>query len=308
MKCFALPASGLGERIFLGAPIEAELSMEEGTPADGFRGIFPWKEDFQNQSMAFLEITGEGGKTIFSGPIDEIRHSLSAKGNMLEISARSEIAVLLDNEAVPQTYAYPSLPLLFEDHGKPYGFTLRQERKAEGGFAQPYPVTKGMSEWEAMDSFCRRFFHAPLKCRSKDLYLFEEEPVKELAFGKDIPIASAFFRNKIYERYSEILLRPPNAEAYARRIRDEEAAGQGIFRRRLLSGTPERAREELKASANRAFSIQVVSPSAPLGSVGDSASLEIRGMERYEGLYIAEIQYICRGSGESCRYILRRKG
>ncbi len=65
----------------------------------------------------------EEGEVVFFGPVDELQRRFSSEGCMLEIVARSMAALLLENEAIPQTYAYPSLPLLFERHGKPYGFT-----------------------------------------------------------------------------------------------------------------------------------------------------------------------------------------
>lgn len=84
---------------------------------------------------------------------------------MLEIAARSMAALLLDNEAIPQTYAYPSLPLLFERHGKPYGFTEWEGEPS--GFSVPFTITKGMSEWEVLSLFCSRYLKVPLQGQRK---------------------------------------------------------------------------------------------------------------------------------------------
>lgn len=297
-----------GERIPLGDPIEVSLSMEENTPADAFAGVFPWKNSFQEQEPVFLEICGEGGETAFFGPIDELRHTASSGEHVLEITARSQAALLLDNEAIPQTYSYASLSILFERHGKPYGFT--ECRGETNGFVAPFTISKGMSEWEVLSLFCSRYLKASLQAKGNRLEACRsvEKAGEALRFGKDIPVWEFSIVEKLCERYSEILLRPEDTEKYAVSVLNENAQKLGIRRRRLLTGSWEQAEEALLKGEKNAFCVEIVCLGFPKEGIGTPASLELlREGIRMEGLYISELRYSLSGKGENCRCILRRK-
>lgn len=296
-----------GKRISLGAPLEAVLSIEEDTPADAFTGVFPWKSIYEELEPVFLEICG-GGEVVFFGPVDELQRRFSSEGCMLEIVARSMAALLLDNEAIPQTYAYPSLPLLFERHGKPYGFTEWEGEPS--GFSVPFTITKGMSEWEVLSLFCSRYLKVSLRARGKRLEALEErkEEFPLLQFGREIPILECSAEDKMCERYSEILVKPENTETFALSVFDGEAKSLGIRRRRLLSGSTELAREALVKAARRAFCAEVLSPGLPEAGVGAAVCLTLPNWgKEISGLYVSGLRYSLSSSGERCRYTLRKK-
>lgn len=95
-----------------------------------------------------------GGRTLFSGRPDEAAVTEDADGRRLKLIARSIGAVLLDNEALPQTYTTGlSLTELFDEHIRPYGFsTLITDFDV---FFNQYQILKGTSEWEALSNFFR---------------------------------------------------------------------------------------------------------------------------------------------------------
>lgn len=94
----------------------------------------------------------------FDGIVDIQKESCADK-MMLMLVARSRAALLLDNEAVPQTYGMPSLATIFARHVQPYGFTTFYGNvKAFNG---ELTITKGMSEWQAAAEFCTRFCMKP---------------------------------------------------------------------------------------------------------------------------------------------------
>ena len=76
-------------------------------------------------------------------------------GMTLRLTARSEAALLLDNEALPQTYINPSLKQLFDRHAAPYGFAGMAGN--QGAFRGKLTVKKGMSEWQVFEEFCGYF-------------------------------------------------------------------------------------------------------------------------------------------------------
>ncbi len=92
---------------------------------------------------------------LFEGWVDTQTETLTAKGRTVMIRARSREAVLLDNEAMPQVYCMPSMPLLMKRHFEPLGFgTFRGSDCAMNGELN---IVKGMSEWAVLRTFCQRF-------------------------------------------------------------------------------------------------------------------------------------------------------
>ena len=95
------------------------------------------------------------GERLFSGSVDEQIEEHSGKGHFLTLRARSREAVLLDNEAMPQTYNMPCFGLIFERHFRPLGFT--GFCGTDEVFNGELTVTKGMSQWSVLSAFCRSF-------------------------------------------------------------------------------------------------------------------------------------------------------
>ena len=108
-----------GKKVALLPPISVQINVHEDAPADDMTVIFPLIE--QVPKIATIRVWN-GEKPIFSGIIDEQIMGVTKNGAMLKLIARSRAALLLDNEAMPQEYHYPSLTQLYERHVEPYGF------------------------------------------------------------------------------------------------------------------------------------------------------------------------------------------
>lgn len=123
------------------------------TPADSLRAVVltdlgsDWEEE-----IAELELLYDG-RRIFCGMCDRQIVSMGAQGRRLTLWGRSEGALLLDNEAIPQEYSRISVEQMFQRHIRPYGFTANLERSA---VLEHYQVGKGVNEWEAFSRFCQR--------------------------------------------------------------------------------------------------------------------------------------------------------
>ena len=123
------------------------------TPADSLRAVVltdlgsDWEEE-----IAELELLYDG-RRLFCGMCDRQIVSMGAQGRRLTLWGRSEGALLLDNEAIPQEYSRISVEQMFQRHIRPYGFTANLERSA---VLEHYQVSKGVSEWEAFSRFCQR--------------------------------------------------------------------------------------------------------------------------------------------------------
>ena len=142
-----------GKKVALLPPISVQINVHEDAPADDMTVIFPLIE--QVPKIATIRVWN-GEKPIFSGIIDEQIMGVTKNGAMLKLIARSRAALLLDNEAMPQEYHYPSLTQLYERHVEPYGFC---GFIGNGGtFDTKMTITKGMSEWQVIEEFCVRCF------------------------------------------------------------------------------------------------------------------------------------------------------
>lgn len=128
------------------------LDMEEDAPAHSLEIAFVC--DFCNKDFCAIKVEDESG-CIFNGIIDEQTESQTSNAVLLEITARSLAALLLDNEAIPQTYHLPSMEIIFERHLKPLGF--EKYIGSSKSFGGEMTVVKGMSEWSVLSMFAGRF-------------------------------------------------------------------------------------------------------------------------------------------------------
>lgn len=131
-----------GKRLLLGEPLEASLCYDRDAPADLLRARFPADKLWEELKEAEL---WEGEKLVFRGLVDEQDTELSSSGLTVELVCRSLEALLLDNEALPETIASPSLPLLEKKLLSPLGLALGEgDRERKRG---RLTVKKGKSCW-----------------------------------------------------------------------------------------------------------------------------------------------------------------
>ena len=142
-----------GQRRELVHPVSFSLVRSADTPADSLKAEFmvPDAQDWK-QEIARIELQADG-RRLFRGICDRQIVGLDSAGCRLTVWARSDAAVLLDNEAIPQEYSCVTLDEMFAKHLAPYGF--QSDLEGEGSLLG-YQVGKGVSEWEAFSTFCQR--------------------------------------------------------------------------------------------------------------------------------------------------------
>ncbi len=150
-----------GTETALSAPAGARFDSADDAPADSFQGVFPLSKTCG--TLVRLRISRADGKTLFLGTADVQREIVSGSGNLLRLVCRSLAGLLLDSEAVPRTYGFPSLGTVFERHIKPYGFTSFLGDASV--YREPLRVVKGMSEWQAAAQFCKEFLRVTPRVR-----------------------------------------------------------------------------------------------------------------------------------------------
>lgn len=226
-----------GAALPLGPALSMHLQRSEDAPADSLSLLLPHPGPCGE--LLGIQIQ-ENGILLFDGIVDEQCASLSSSGCVLRLEARSKAALLLDNEALPQEYERPSLPMLFRRHAQPYGFGRAMGN--EKAFPGSLTVSKGMSEWSVLEEFCRTFLHTRLFVDLQgNLDATGSRPAGMLAFGQGagkIPYLSLEEQRLPCKRISEVLVRPSRQGGYTVRVTDPQAIAFGIRRRRYCNAPP----------------------------------------------------------------------
>lgn len=210
-------------------PLEFSCVSSVDTPADSMKATFllPSAQEWTEQEIKQLRILADDN--LFCGICDRQTVSLDRNGCRLTVWGRSDAAVLLDNEAIPQEYSRVSVEEMFERHLAPYGF---QNKLGRTGSLNNYRVAKGVSEWEAFSQFCQR----AIKLRPYT----EGKKVSFLLGGrnrhtvqKELPVVTVTRSIRRSEVISQVLIRDELGR-YSSRVVNEEAAGLEIQRSRCL--------------------------------------------------------------------------
>lgn len=144
-----------GDRYTLTGTLEVSLTRTLESPAQSLTVTLPLAEGNLPGVAVGAELR-RGGERVFTGFCDQQTAREDRNGRTFTLQARSRGALLLDNEALPQTYYNVTTSELFRSHLRPYGFTrLEVPREVELGL---FTVPKGMSEWEAFTAFCNRAY------------------------------------------------------------------------------------------------------------------------------------------------------
>lgn len=221
-------------------PYSVSINKEKDVPADDLTVVFPFY--YNIDELKSVEVLSDD-IVIFSGIIDEQIVELDSKGCFLKLSSRSYSALLLDNEALPQTYYNPSLQVVFDRHIKKYGFyELRGDKRV---FAGKFIVTKGMSEWDVLEEFCKLYLNiTPIVISDRIIDATGEScSLPEITlknFDGGVCYASIKQNIKRYNLVSEVFIRTGKDSTYNVRVCDEKALIKDINRKRYLNATNDR--------------------------------------------------------------------
>ena len=146
-----------GGSLELTGPFSALLTRTLESPAQSLEAVFPLERGTA-PSPAVTVTLSRGSRRIFAGWCDQQTAREDGDGRTLEIQARSRGGLLLDNEALPQTYYNVSTRDIFREHLVPYGFSPSALEIPRDYTAGVFTVAKGMSHWEVFYAFCVRMY------------------------------------------------------------------------------------------------------------------------------------------------------
>lgn len=219
-----------GKKSYLQKPIKVNIISSDDAPADSLYAVFAVSGPVPVLDTAYIF---DGKEKIFSGKVDSQTQEKTVNGNLLTVRARSMECILLDNEAEPQTYCMPSMPLLMKRHFEPLGFY--KYIGSDKAFNGEFDVVKGMSEWSVLCRFCKYFLNTvPHIDRSGVIDITGAENNETVFLTSD----RCKYVKKTWDRsslISDIYARTYTAGGYEMPLENDKAKKLGVMRKRYVN-------------------------------------------------------------------------
>ena len=291
-------------------PLSMTIRMDENVPADDFSGVFAYSGVGELAGVCIYD----DEKKVFAGIVDEQESILSPDGRVLRVCARSLAAHLLDNEAMPQSYDHPSASLIYERHIKPYGIAWQDSDDAT--FFGELAVTKGMSQWTVLKSFCSACYSSSPRVTADGKLRMKGAGSEQTVIFSDGAGGIAYTElrecRKRCEEISRVNIKVSDDAGYRYLLDNSGAISRGIRRERYLNAvlekTPMTCADAMLANAAAAsYEVRLVCPDRLLYSVGCGARVINRTTGVLDDLYISAVSYRMDADGEKTTLLLRRR-
>lgn len=213
-------------------PKSVTLIREKFVPADSLDVLFL----SEMNDVDFAEIAVfDGSKCIFRGIVDEQIETAAENGFILEINARSLAALLLDNEAMPQSCCLPNMQLFMERNFSRLGFTeyIGNDKPKSGSMS----IAKGTSEWSVLEQYCRKFLGTYPRVNENGVIDISKNDGETYVLTNDgeHKIISLSRAKKRCELISEYRVRTLRGKGYEMIIGNENAERLGVNSVRYLN-------------------------------------------------------------------------
>ena len=177
----------------------------------------------------------DGTRLLFSGNIDCQQESVSGKGALIRLDARSAGALLLDNQALPSVLLGVQLGVLFNRCIAPYGFTLFNPNRAV--YVPAFTIRAGQSEWDAFVDFSRRAHGITPHIKGTQVFIRRPgggvRPVIISNSANGVRYSSITHARTPYNIISRVILRDENGQ-YTLAVRNSAALYTGVTRKRYM--------------------------------------------------------------------------
>ncbi len=291
-------------------PSYMTVNRDENVPADDISVSFPVIRDLPE----LCELTvSEDNEIIFHGQIDEQQTLVSDEAVMSRLVARSMAAVLLDNESKPVSYYCPSTSIIFSRHLEPFG--INSYKGKETVLKETLNIIKGMTDWQALYSFCMRAYgKAPRVESDGTVNLNGIQCDKRIYFSNTDGTAYISLKenNKRCNTLSDVWVKLSAGDGYILNIVNEDAGKKKIKRERYLDATnssvsPTVAETMIRSSVDNSYELIVVSTERLLNVLGAKAVVDDPYIGKREDLYVSSIYYNLTPDGERTTVTLKRR-
>lgn len=287
-------------RVALGTPIRLLFSREKDAPADLLQVSFQVSAALPE--LREVEVL-DAARLWFRGLVDEQNTTLDASGLRVELLCRSLEAILLDNEALPETLQRPNFATIESKMLIPFGLTLDAED--HGKDFNSLFVKKGESCWAVLERFCQREFGTPPWIDEDGNVQYAPRTPREWTLRG---VISAELRSLPCKEIQEVILQSRRGR-YDTHYRGEDfvPGRPGTSRRRYVSvQSGKNPKEVLKSGQADSFLLTVNCKGAWLPAKGDLASVFLPGLGAYQHCPIRSVRYQLDRTGERTKLVLDR--
>lgn len=297
-----------GDEVRCKAPVSIEINCEQDVPCDDIRLVFPYTGDILRRADFVTAYSGD--EVVFRGKLDEVTDRLENGRALTSVSARSLAGMLVDNEAEPVVYRNPAADFIYKRHLEPYGiYEYSRDSKPFFGTLQ---ITKGMSEWQVLESFCKSRYSSYPRITSDGRALLDGAPKeKEIVFGDDGDIGFFSYKEsfKRHKLLSEVRLRTNENQRYSSTIANTSPDCRGITKVRYVdacsSGTSIGTADRLIRSSNsQSRQLVIGCKGCHLGIMGRKAQVRHPLIGNKEGLVVRGIRYRAASDSEATSVVL----
>lgn len=291
-----------GKETLLPPLLSWDISLGSGEPCDSFEVCCAYEAKYlKSLSQACRFRAAHGGKTVFSGRIDEYEVCISDDGGTVSVCGRSLAALLLDNEAEASEYLNLSPELLSERHIKPYGISVSigTGLKTLSGFA----VTQGESEWSVVKRFCSLCGCPEPRFSQDGTLLLGVHGGAAVTINDQSPMAEIRHRDCRYGMISAVLVKNRSTGAkYG--VSNQPFIDRGGSSRRIITVPRKTGAEamrytaayQIKQSAKGKFTVSLVLPSQFPARPGDTVRFDSRRLGLKGSFTVTRLRSFAGGS------------
>ncbi len=231
LKCVLVDTNGSSTSLTM--PVNMSIISSSDAPADSFSAVFALSGAIPE--LLSVKVLYDND-VIFYGYTDEQTSTITEKGTLLEVKARSLAAILLDNEAKPQVICLPSMKLLFQTNFKPLG--LKGYIGPDKAYIGDLVISKGMSEWEVLSTFCKKGGFGDPSIDHNGFILFDRNASNDIIYiNSDHPRVRISKKIKRSILISDVYARTHKAGGYEYHINNDFAKNHGIRKIRYTAPT-----------------------------------------------------------------------
>lgn len=301
-----------GEIRHLPSFLEMELYREEGVPADAIEVLFPY---FAMQEIVQLYVYRED-VLLFSAYVDEIHTYRNENGMFTKCFGRSAEAILLDNEAEPNTFYDASPSVIFEKYIKPCGLSVYF---SEGGILEgAFLAEKGMSVYEVLCNYCRNLYGTlPYISQQGELFFSGKNSSEKIIFFDS---ASKVQKGKKYTEFerayfpcnfiSGVYVKTSEKNGYKTFVKNPVKDTVGYARTRcvnasLLNTPANTAYKMIELTNKQLFAYKVICKAFYFEEIGTPAEIYDSAFGSMTGLTISGVHISVGSEGTQTEIMLR---
>lgn len=238
-----------GEVILLPEILQWRFVYTDGDPCDSFSVCFCHEAALTERlrtAVGFRAVYG--GKTVFTGVVDDYEVSLGEKGLLTELTGRGMAAVLLDNQVQAAEYQSAQIQDILNAYVRPYGIA---EIEADAmGAVRKFVVETGYSCWQVLAGFCRHSENIfPRFKTDGTLVLRKNDSGAQMRLSREECVEAKILKSR-YGRSSKQILVNTRTGAQSVSV-DEEFAAEGGNCVKIHGVTGEKIRAAWRNAAQR---------------------------------------------------------